>query len=174
MKIIKRELKYKGLIFKVWREEYQEDPGLFLRDIVEFPETCAILPLLDGDTAILISQYRFPLRKEILEIPAGKIDCGESPEEAAQRELMEEVKMRAEKLSKIGTFYLTPGYSTERIHIFWGADLRSAELPADAGEQIKTHRIPLNKLKEMMITGEIEDAKTYIALLHYFNFIEKR
>lgn len=173
MKILKKDLVYKGLIFKVWRETYQFGEKSLNRDVVEFPETCAVLPLVDESSAILIYQYRFPIKRELLEIPAGKIDPGETPEEAAKRELMEEIKMKPNKLIKIGTFVLTPGYSTERIHLFLGLELEYAPLQEDEGEEIKTIKITLNTLLEMLKRGEVEDAKTYITLMYYFNFYKK-
>uniref|UniRef100_A0A7V3JAT6 NUDIX hydrolase n=1 Tax=candidate division CPR3 bacterium TaxID=2268181 RepID=A0A7V3JAT6_UNCC3 len=173
MKNLKRKLVYEGLIFKVWQEEYEIESHTLKRDIVEFPETCAVLPIIEED-AILITQFRYPLKKEILEIPAGKIDPGETPEEAAKRELMEEIKMKPEKLIKIGAFYLTPGYSTERIHIYIGENLKNASLPEDLGENIKIQRMPLKKLMDLMNKGEIEDAKTLLALLYYFHFYWKK
>jgi len=174
MKITRRELKYKGLIFDVWQEEYETEHHIFKREIVDFPETCAVLPIFNDNSAILISQYRFPLKREILEIPAGKVGQGELPEKAAAREMMEEIKMRPEKLAKIGTFYLTPGYSTENIHIFIGYDLKNAELPADVGEEIQVCRIPLQSLKEMMEMGDIEDAKTMLALMYFFTIFNQK
>lgn len=174
MKNLKRKLMYKGLIFNVWQEEYETKSHTLKRDIVEFPETCAVLPIDNEENAILITQFRYPLKKELLEIPAGKIDPGETPEEAARRELMEEIKMKPRKLTKIGVFYLTPGYSTEKIHMFIGMDLEKAPLPEDLGEEIKIHRIPLKELNNLMTKGEIKDAKTFLALLYFFHFYWKK
>jgi ADP-ribose pyrophosphatase len=174
MKIIKRELKFKGLIFEVWRESYEYENGTIHRDIVAFPETCAVLPVTEDGQAILITQYRAPLKREILEIPAGKIDPGETPEEAAVRELREEIKMETKRLIKIGSFFLTPGYSTEKIHIYIGLDLSENALPHDFGEDIKIKKVPLSVLKEKLKKGEIEDAKTAIALFYYFHIFSAR
>lgn len=173
MKLTKRELKYRGIIFEIWGETYTFGDLQFQREIVEFPETCAVLPVTNDEKAILITQFRYPIKKELLEIPAGKIDSGEKPEDAAIRELQEEIKMRPNKLVKLGSFYLTPGYSTEKIHLFLGFDLEESSLPHDLGEEIKTIKLPLEDLKMMLYKGEIEDAKTAIALFYYFNWFSK-
>ncbi|MGB9823709.1 MAG: NUDIX hydrolase [Candidatus Hydrothermia bacterium] len=169
MKIIKRELKFKGSIFEVWREYYEFENVTIHRDIVAFPETCAVLPITEDGHAILITQYRAPVKREILEIPAGKIDPGETPEEAAIRELREEIKMETKRLIKIGSFYLSPGYSTEKIHIYIGLDLSENALPHDFGEDIKIKKFPLSELEDKLKKGEIEDAKTAIAILYYIH-----
>jgi len=167
MKITGRELKYKGLIFKIWRETFEKNGKRMEREIVEFPETCAVLPILDKEHIILITQYRFPLKQNLLEIPAGKIEGDETPEEAARRELMEEIKMKPKKLLKLGSFYLTPGYSTEKIHLFVGSELEQEGLTEDEEEDITCHRISIETALEMVKKGEIEDAKTALALLLY-------
>ncbi|MEO0198773.1 MAG: NUDIX hydrolase [candidate division WOR-3 bacterium] len=173
MKVIKRELKYEGIIFEIWRETYISKNLQLQREIVKFPETCAVLPITNDSKAILITQFRPPVKKEILEIPAGKIDFGEKPEEAAVRELQEEIKMRPNKLVKLGSFYLTPGYSTEKIHLFLGLDLEESSLPHDIGEDIKIIELPLEDLKMMLYRGEVEDAKTALALFYFFNYYDK-
>jgi ADP-ribose pyrophosphatase len=124
-----------------------------------------VLPVTEAGTALLVRQYRHAIREPLLEIVAGNVDPGEAPEQAAQREMMEEVGQRAREIVPLGGIYLCPGYTTEFMHLFLarGLDAHSAE--ADEDEQIELEEIPLAELYRQARAGELRDSKTVAALL---------
>lgn len=135
------------------------------REIVEHAEVVAIVPV-DGDgRVILVRQYRHPAQDSLLEIPAGGVDSGEGIEEAAQRELQEEIGYRAARLERLAGFYVAPGYCTEFIHLFLGAGLIDSTVAGDEDENITIERVALGQAVRLIETGEIRDAKSIIGLL---------
>jgi ADP-ribose pyrophosphatase len=164
---VKKKLikKCKGnvVLFEVFEEEIGKTK--IKRDVVKFPKTVGILPLIGKDKIVLIRQFRFPINKEIWEIPAGKLDRGEKPEIGAKRELKEETGHEAKELKKIGEFYLSPGYSTEYMYLFLARGLKKGEQSLDKGEKIKEVKIFSKKeVLKMMKSRKIVDAKTFLAL----------
>jgi ADP-ribose pyrophosphatase len=164
---VKKKLikKCKGnvVLFEVFEEEIGKMK--IKRNVVKFPKTVGILPLIGKDKIVLIRQFRFPINKEIWEIPAGKLDRGEEPEIGAKRELKEETGYEARELKKIGEFYLSPGYSTEYMYLFLARRLKKGEQNLDKGEKIKEVKIFSKKeVLEMIKTRKIVDAKTILAL----------
>ena len=138
------------------------------REVVRHPGAVAIVPLLEeGDQrkVILVRQYRAPLDRELLEIPAGTLEPGESPLECAKRELEEETGYRARRWEKLAEFYTTPGFCDERLHLYLARGLEplGGNRP-DEGEFLRVEEIPLERLEEMLSSGELEDAKTLIGL----------
>jgi ADP-ribose pyrophosphatase len=120
----------------------------------------AIFPVA-GDDCYLVRQYRYAIGQYIYEAPAGTIDEGESPEETAHRELIEEIGMRAATLNPRGFIYPSPGYTDERIWLFEAGGLSpSSEFGMDDDELIEVVRLPLARLPEMIADGRIVDAKT--------------
>jgi ADP-ribose pyrophosphatase len=151
------------ILFEVFEEEVGK--AKIKRDVVKFPKTVGILPLIGKDKIVLIRQFRFPINKEIWEIPAGKLDKGEKPEIGAKRELKEETGYEAKEVKKIGEFYLSPGYSTEYMYLFLARGLKKGEQSLDKGEKIKEVKIFSKKeVLEMIKTRKIVDAKTILAL----------
>lgn len=113
----------------------------------------------------LIKQYRPAIDQTILEIPAGVLEPGEDPHEAATRELAEETGLRARTLTRLGGLYATPGYSAEYLHIFLATNLTLGETQFDAGEQIdELVWLSLHELSQAITQGEVEDSKTIAAL----------
>jgi ADP-ribose pyrophosphatase len=134
-------------------------------DVVKFPKTVGILPLIGKDKIVLIRQFRFPINKEIWEIPAGKLNKGEKPEIGAKRELKEETGYEAKNLKKIGEFYLAPGYSTEYMYLFLAQGLKKGEQNLDKGEKIREVKIFSKKeVLKVIKSRKIVDAKTILAL----------
>jgi ADP-ribose pyrophosphatase len=164
---VKKKLikKCKGnvVLFEVFEEEIGKMK--IKRDVVKFPKTVGILPLIGKDKIVLIRQFRFPINKEIWEIPAGKLDKGEKPEIGAKRELEEETGYEAKELKKIGEFYLSPGYSTEYMYLFLAKRLKKGKQSLDKGEKIKEVKIFSRKeVLKMIKSRKIVDAKTILAL----------
>lgn len=135
------------------------------REVVEHADVVAIVPVDAGGDVLLVRQYRLPARDVLLEIPAGGVDPGEDVEAAAQRELQEEAGCRAERLEKLGGFFVSPGYCTEFIHVFLATGLVEGWMAADADEDIAVQRLPLAEAVRLVEAGRIRDAKSVAGLL---------
>jgi len=138
------------------------------REVVRHPRAVAFVPLLEEDgqqKVILVRQYRAPLDKEILEIPAGTLEAGESPLECAERELSEETGYRARHWEKLAEFYTSPGFCDEQLTLFLARELEplGGNHP-DEGEFLQIEKIPLEGLRVMLKDGRLADAKTLIGL----------
>jgi ADP-ribose pyrophosphatase len=135
-------------------------------DVVRHPGAAAVVPFLSDDEVLLIRQYRHAAGGMILEVPAGKLDCGEAPEACAQRELQEEAGQRAGRLEALGWIWTTPGFTDEKIHLFAAFDLTPVPQCPDDDEIIELVPTSLARALELVWSGEINDAKSAIALLH--------
>ena len=131
---------------------------------LDHPEAAAIIPFVDHDEILMVKQFRYALGRATLEIPAGKVDPGESPEACAGRELLEETGYEAQALKLIYTYAPAIGYSNELIHIYSGHDLIKAHEKIDEREIDSIERVPILKLKEMIKKNLILDGKTLIGL----------
>jgi ADP-ribose pyrophosphatase len=125
----------------------------------------AILPFETDDSVILVEQYRRGSDQVMLELPAGGLDEGESPDDAARRELQEEIGFYPEQLEFLGHFWVAASYTTEKISIYIARDLRPSTLPADLDERIKIVRMPFDEALEMALDNRITDAKTVMGLI---------
>ncbi len=165
---------FKGRRFKVVTEDHKLPTGrIVYREYVDFPETVMMLPLLDPDRILLVYQYRAPLRKWIYEVPAGVIEPGETPEEAARRELIEETGYKPNRLEKLFHLYLAPGYSTEKIYAFLASDLEKTEAKPEEYEVLKPLIITIDEALEMIRSNVIEDSKTVSLIMYYYEFLYK-
>jgi len=135
------------------------------REVVEHGEVVAVVPLLEGEDVLLVRQYRLPAAQTLLEVPAGGVDEGEEPEEAAQRELGEECGQRAGRLERLGGFYVSPGFCSEFIHVFLATQLRPVRARPEPDEEIAVVRLPLAEALRLVHRGEIRDGKSIIGLM---------
>lgn len=135
------------------------------REIVEHPGAVAIVALTSTAEVVLIRQYRKALEETLWEIPAGKLEPGEEPQACAVRELAEETGFRAAFWEKLATFYTSPGFASEILHLYLARALEAGEQCLDPDETIRTHLVPLPEALEMVATGDIRDAKTIIGVL---------
>ncbi len=135
-------------------------------DIVRHPGAAAVVPFLDEDHVLLIRQYRHAAGGTILEVPAGKLDPGETPESCALRELEEEAGRRAGRLEKLGWIFTTPGFTDEVIHLFAAYELASVPTRHEPDEVIELLPMPFAEALELVWRGELTDAKSALALLH--------
>lgn len=166
MKIKKVKGIYKGkeISLKIICAKFNEKE--IEKEVVFYPKTVAILPLIEKDKIVLVRQYRFPVKKEIWEIPAGKLKKGEKPEIGAKRELKEETGFEPKKLRKISQFYLSPGYSNEFMFLFQAEGLKKGKQVVDENEIINKVKIfSLTEILKMIKNKKIIDAKTIIAVL---------
>ncbi len=137
-----------------------------LLDIVRHPGAAAVVPFLSDDEVLLIRQYRHATGGMILEVPAGKLDDGEAPAVCAARELREEAGQSAGRIEPLGWIWTTPGFTDEKIHLFAGFDLTPVAACPDDDEIIELVPMPLASALELVWRGEINDAKSAMALLH--------
>jgi ADP-ribose pyrophosphatase len=141
------------------------------REIVEHGDCVAIIALDDKDNVLLVSQFRKPVEKELLEVPAGGIEPGEKMEDCVRREMREETGFLPKKVERLGGFYSSPGYCTEYLHLFLATDLVPSPLQAEDSESIRLVRVSLSEVPGLINSGSICDAKSIAALLL---FLERR
>ncbi|MCC5940310.1 MAG: NUDIX hydrolase [Balneolaceae bacterium] len=135
------------------------------REWIEHPGACAVVPVFEDGTIMLIKQFRYAPKKIFIEVPAGKIDKGEPPQRTAERELLEECGVTCRHLQKAGQFYPAIGYSDEIIHVYVGWGLEMQEKNSDDDEFLVNYRVPFLKALDLIKQGEIDDGKTISALL---------
>ena len=137
------------------------------REVVEHGQAVAIVPVAADGRILLVRQWRSPAAKALLEVPAGSTDGDESTDEAAQRELQEEVGHRAGRMTRMAGFWVAPGYCTEYIHVYLAEDLSESRLDADEDENIEIEPLTLDEALAAIADGRIEDAKSQVGLLLY-------
>ena len=157
---------YDGRIFSVRVDEVELPSGRrTVREVAEHSDAACMVPLDADGQVLLVRQYRKPTESSLLEVPAGGVESGEVSEETVLRELQEEVGHTADRLQHLASFWVAPGWATERMHAYLATGLRPSKLPADDDESIQVVRLPLRQAIGMIQTGEIQDAKTIAALL---------
>ena len=137
------------------------------RDVVEHSDCIAVVAIDEQDNILLVRQFRHPVGRFLLEIPAGGIDPGEEPLDSVRRELQEEIGYFPGRIDKLGGFYSIPGYGTEYLHCFLATDLVPGRLVAEDTEDIELIRISPGEIPRLITSGEICDAKSIAALLMF-------
>ncbi|HZS46092.1 MAG TPA: NUDIX hydrolase [Blastocatellia bacterium] len=164
--IDKTEYLYRGRIIDVSISDVHTATGLPAKiEMVHHPGGAGALPLLDDGSVILVRQYRYPIKRLSLEIPAGRIEHGQSPLDTARRELEEETGYIASKMYLISAFFPTPGYCEEKLFVYLATDLTQTQQNLEFDEDIELVRLTLDQARSLVYSGEIDDAKTIIALL---------
>lgn len=135
------------------------------REIVDHNGGVAIVGMTDEGEALLVRQFRAPYKEVLYEIPAGKLEKGEDPFEAAKREFQEECGCTAENFQYIGELYPTPGYCSEIIRLYYATGLEFGEQNLDEDERLDVYRVPLDEAFSRCMNGEIKDAKTQIGIM---------
>ena len=141
------------------------DGRITTREIAEHGPSVCIVPVDPQGNVLLVRQYRKPIEDQLLEVPAGGIEPGESPLEAAVRELQEEVGFSAKEIQLLSSFWISPGWCTEFMHAYLATQLEPARLPADYDENIAVVPVPLDEVDGLMQSGEINDVKSIASLL---------
>lgn len=137
------------------------------REIIEHDDCIAVIALDGDENILLVKQFRKPVERELLEIPAGGIDGGESPEDAVRREMREETGYLPQTVKQLGGFYSAPGYATEYLYLYLATDLISSQLYAEDTEEISLVRVPTSQILSIITLGGICDAKSIAGLLIY-------
>ncbi|HLR72773.1 MAG TPA: NUDIX hydrolase [Pseudogracilibacillus sp.] len=141
------------------------------REIVKHPGAVAIIAITDDDKIIFVEQYRKPLERSLIEIPAGKLEPNEQPEITALRELEEETGYTTKKLDYITSFYTSPGFADEIMHIYYTNSITRLENPAelDDDEFVEVHYLTFDEAEQLIFEQKIYDAKTVYALMYLKN-----
>jgi ADP-ribose pyrophosphatase len=164
--LIKSETLLQGRAFKIRRDHLKTPDGKETRlEIVEHGGSVVVIPVDEQGRMWFVRQYRHAAGMDLLELPAGTRDGDEPFEECAAREIREETGMEAGTLTKVGEFYLAPGYSTEFMAVFLATDLKHNPLDPDVDEFLSVEKIPVAEAIQRAERGEIPDAKSLAALL---------
>jgi len=165
-KFISGETVYSGKFITVEKRKYRLCDGKEAqRDIVVHPEACAVVALNSTGDIYLVEQYRAAFDKILLEIPAGKLDPGETPKECLIRELKEETGLKAGKLTLLTSIAVSPGFCTEVIHIYLAEELSEGETNPDDDEHLLVSKMSLAEVKKAVKDGRFSDAKTITGVL---------
>ncbi|SHH44566.1 NUDIX domain-containing protein [Thermosipho atlanticus] len=168
---------FKGILLHVKKDEVLLSNGRkSVREYVLHPGAVAVVPITEDNKVVFVKQYRYPVKRVLLEIPAGKFDSpNEDPLECAKRELKEETGFLAEEFIYLGYIYTTPGFSNEIIHIYLARNLQKGEMNTDEDEIIELEYKDLNVAINECINGKITDAKTIAGIFKaYFLLSEKK
>lgn len=170
-KLIKSEIRYKGKVFDHQVDEIQYDSGnISIREIAVHPGGAVVIPIKDDGKIILVKQFRYPLQKTLIELPAGKLDKNEDPLSCAVRELEEETGYKAKEFTKLGAIYTAPGYCTEILHVYTAVGLTAGNHNREEGEQgMELLELSLTEIKKMILSGEVNDAKTIAGIFYLLN-----
>ncbi|XEC92822.1 NUDIX domain-containing protein [Paenibacillus tarimensis] len=161
---IKSEPVFKGKIISLQVDTVKlPEGGTATREIVRHPGASAVLALLDGKM-LVVEQYRKPLEKYQVEIPAGKLDPGEDPMEAACRELEEETGYRAKTIKPVSAFYTSPGFADEKLYLYFTDKLEKGDMRLDEDEYLKAETITFEEAQRFIREERISDAKTIVAV----------
>lgn len=164
-KTIESELIFDGRVVKLYKDKIELSTGQeSFREVVKHSGGVVILAKKE-DKIILVKQFRYPMKEVLYELPAGKLEIGEDPFEAAKRELEEETGYCANKWTDLGYVYTSPGYSDEKLYLYEAEDLEFTHCHPDEGEIIQAFEYKYDDVLKMIDNGEINDAKTLCALM---------
>lgn len=165
-KTLKSETVFKGRIITVKKDvALLPDGSQAGREYITHPGGVCVVPLTDENEILMVRQYRYPYSEVVLEIPAGKKDIGEDPFTTGKRELKEETGAIAQEYIDLGQLYPSPGYCGEIIWMYGAKGLDFGKVSPDEDEFLEVEKVPLDKALEMILSGEIKDAKTQAAIL---------
>lgn len=164
-KIVSSQKVFAGRIFNVTVDTVREGEITYQREVVHHHGSAVILPVFDDGTVTLVRQYRHPAVRYMLEAPAGTLAEGERPDEGAARELQEELGLIAGRMEKLSEFFVSPGFLEEKMWVFLATDLTEGKQQPEEDEILDVVRLRIDEALEMITSGEIQDAKTIIALM---------
>lgn len=166
--MIDSEMLYQGKILNLRRDTVRlENGNTAIREVIEHSGGVAVVALDDGDNLLMVRQFRYPTGQVLLELPAGKLEKGEDPALCGKRELGEECGCTAAVFQPLAKLIPTCAYDTEIIHIYYAANLTASAQHLDPDEFLTVEKIPFQQAVEMVLNGEILDAKTQLGILKF-------
>jgi ADP-ribose pyrophosphatase len=172
-KWITKEEIHKGKIFSLWGGEVALDNGDKTgREYIKHRGGVAIVPVVDN-SVILIRQFRIAIERDVIELPAGRLEPDEEPVRCAERELEEEIGYRAKELIPLASYFSSVGFTDERMHIFLAQNLEKTKLKLEADERIREVILPIEVIEEKLAAQAFEDAKTIIGLRELLAYMER-
>lgn len=174
-KILSSKYLLKGHMINLRVEEIMTPDGhRSTREIIEHRGAVAVVALDADNNVLLVRQYRSPLKQELLEIPAGGIDEGEDTKTTVIREMQEETGYKPRKVKFLAEFYSAPGYSSEKLYLYLATDLVPSQLTAEDTAGIELVRVPVKRVKALLKSGQIQDAKSIIGLMLLLETLKKK
>ena len=179
MTLIKADRIYSGRVLNLDLDTVRfPDGSTGQLEMIRHPGASAVLPFLEDPsspdpTVVLIRQFRHAADDFIYEVPAGRLDAGESPEQCAARELVEETGYQASRFDRLTTIYTTPGFTDERIHLFLATGLTPGHHQREADEFLELHRFRWSQVLDLVQAGRVVDGKTLAAVMFVQCFVKK-
>lgn len=164
-KTLSSEKVYRGKVFDVLKDTIKEGEKEYVREIITHTGSAVIVPVFEDRRVALVKQYRHPAKEFLFEIPAGTLEIGEDPETGAKRELEEEIGVVCKNIEKLTEFYVSPGFLTEKMHVFLATDFIETEQNLDEDETIEIAKFTFPEAFEMIRKNKIQDAKTMVGLI---------
>lgn len=173
-KVKKSEILFKGRVFDLQVDKIEYNSGnKGIREVAVHPGGAVVVPVTVNKKIIMVTQFRYPLQKIMLELPAGKLERGEDPLECAVRELQEETGNKTKNIIKLGTIATTPGFCSEILHIYLAKDLIPGNHNREEGEYgMEVLEFSLNEIQDKITKGEIIDAKSICGIYLAANYIK--
>jgi ADP-ribose pyrophosphatase len=137
------------------------------RETIEHPDCIVVVPVDEQDNVLMVRQFRHPVNRTLLELPAGGVEKGERPRDAVRRELQEEIGYLPQRVKSLGGFYSAPGFCTEYLYLYLATKLTPSRLVASDTEEIEVVKMPLPQIPNLIASGQICDAKSVAGLLRY-------
>ena len=175
--VTKSENIFRGKVFDVQVDEieYNGSGNKARREVAVHPGGAVVVVVKNDGKIVMVTQYRYPSKEVLLELPAGKLDKGEDPQVCATRELTEETGYTSNKISKLGKIHTSPGFCSEVLHIFLAENLVPGDHAREEGEEgMEMFEFTLDEIEEKIRTGEIADAKTICGISMYRLNAERR
>src|SRR6266849_2934072 len=171
-RVLSSKTVYEGTIFGIRHDEVIEPSGIrATRELITHPGSVVVLPVLPDGRIVLIQQYRHAARQYLWELVAGRMDPGETPRQAAARELIEETGYRAKRFGIFLDVFPTPGFLEERMYILLAEGLTAGEAEPEEDEKIISRSYRRKELEGMIRGGKLRDAKSIAGILFYFRFL---
>ena len=168
-KTLKEECVYNGKFIKIFRDDVElADGHKTFREVIKHSGGVVVVAQKDENKILMVKQYRYPIKQVMLELPAGKLEVGENPDDAIKRELEEETGYVAKTWKSLGFIYTTPGICSEKLYLYHATDLEFKKQNPDDGEIIECFEYNIEEVFEMIKNGEINDSKTLCALTRAF------
>ncbi len=174
-KTIHIDVKFEGRILKMRVDTVElPDGSTSFREIVEHPGGVCVIAVDENGYVPMVTQFRKPYERMVMELPAGKLDAGEEPLQCGIRELEEETGLKARNYISLGGIMPSPGYAAEMIYVYLATDLYEGTVHLDEGEFLNVEKIHIDTLVNMVMNNEIEDAKTVVGILKAAKYLNEK